>query len=221
MSDDRLAHWTDTDTTVRLDVRSVRGLAHPLRLKMLGILRTDGPATSTTLAARLGLNTGATSYHLRQLASYGFIVEDDERGTGRERWWRAAHATTYFDRTALSGDEAGEAFLRSIGQIYAERIQRAADEYATLPEAWREASNLSDWVLRLTPDETRRLTGELFDVLTRYRRHDPESSEPAPPGAVPVMVQIQAFPRGNALPDAEPVEADGSRPGAGAEELAP
>ena len=55
---------------------------------MLGMLRIDGPATATSLAARLGINTGQTSYHLRQLAQHGFVVDDDERGNGRERWWK-------------------------------------------------------------------------------------------------------------------------------------
>lgn len=198
-ADDNLPAWADPDRTVRLDAKSVRGLAHPLRLKILGMLRTEGPATATTLAARLNLNTGATSYHLRQLATYGFIVEDSSRGTTRERWWRAAHGATYFDRKTLSGDEGGEAFRRSVGQIYIERIQRGADEYATLPREWQEASVLSDAVLRITPAETRQLMSELFDVLARYRAHDPESPEPAPPGAVPVSIQLQALPHAHAI----------------------
>jgi DNA-binding transcriptional ArsR family regulator len=211
--DDQLADEIRAGETIRLDARSVRGLAHPIRLKILGLLRSDGAATATTLASRLGLNTGATSYHLRQLAAYGFIVEDVDRGSGRERWWRAAHATTYFDRRALSGEETGEAFLRSVGQIYAERIQRAADEYATLPQAWREASSLSDWLLRLTPNETHQLTSELFDVLRRYRRHDPTSPEPGPPGAVPVSVQIQAIPRAYSVAEPDPsTETEGGTP---------
>src|SRR5690606_35719062 len=102
--------------------------AHPIRLKILGILRTDGPATATTLAGRLALNTGATSYHLRQLAAYGFIVEDTGRGHGRERWWRAAHPITVFDRDESAVAETGEAFVRSLGQILAEDIQRATDQ---------------------------------------------------------------------------------------------
>lgn len=195
--------WSDPERTVRLDARSVRALAHPLRLKILGILRTEGPATASTLASRLGLNTGATSYHLRQLAAYGFIVEDPDRGSARQRWWRAAHTVTYFDREALSGDETGEAFVRSVGQIYSERIQGAIDGYATLPEEWRQAFHLSDLVMRLTPAETRRLTTELLEVLRRYRRHDPDSGEPAPPGAIPVSVQFQALPHVHALAEGE------------------
>ena len=73
---------------------ALRALSHPVRLRMLALLRTEGPATATTLAARLGLNTGATSYHLRQLAEHGFVVDDPERGDGRDRWWQAAHRAT-------------------------------------------------------------------------------------------------------------------------------
>jgi len=36
------------------DVTALKALAHPVRLRMLGMLRIDGPATATQLAARLG-----------------------------------------------------------------------------------------------------------------------------------------------------------------------
>lgn len=194
MSEDSAISQQRTAETVRLDARSVRGLAHPHRVKILSLLRTDGPATATSLAARLGLNTGATSYHLRQLAAYGFIVEDPSRGTARERWWRAAHVMTQFDREALSTDVTGEAFLRSIGQIYIERIQLAIDQQSTLPPEWHRAGTLSDWVFRLTPAEARRLTSEIYEVMGRYRLHDPDDPGYAPEDAVRFSVQIQAFP---------------------------
>src|SRR5689334_18050094 len=75
------------------DVTALKALAHPVRLRMLGMLRIDGPATATPLAARLGLNSGATSYHLRQLAQYGFI-EDAPATSRRDRWWKASHEIT-------------------------------------------------------------------------------------------------------------------------------
>ncbi|BBJ43426.1 hypothetical protein SSPO_061440 [Streptomyces antimycoticus] len=77
-----------------LDPRTLRGLAHPLRMRLLTALREYGPATASQLAARLGESSGATSYHLRQLATYGFVEDDPERGKGRERWWKAAHRGT-------------------------------------------------------------------------------------------------------------------------------
>ncbi|WP_336619167.1 helix-turn-helix domain-containing protein [Defluviimonas aestuarii] len=75
---------------------------HPDRLRMLGLLRVGGPATATGLAERMDLNSGATSYHLRQLASYGFIEAVDELGTQRERWWRARHDATLYLATTMA-----------------------------------------------------------------------------------------------------------------------
>jgi predicted ArsR family transcriptional regulator len=161
---------------------------------MLALLRDEGPSTATRLAERLGLNTGATSYHLRQLDNYGFIVEEQGRGTGRERWWRAAHQTTRSSGAEL-GDEEGEltdAYLRSLAAMYADSTQRAIDEWQTLPASWRGAGTLSDFALRLTPEELKSLVGEFLQLLSRYRRHD--ASE-APEQSLPVIVQLQAFPR--------------------------
>ena len=37
-----------------LDARSLKLLAHPLRVRIVGSLRADGPATATLLGERLG-----------------------------------------------------------------------------------------------------------------------------------------------------------------------
>lgn len=187
----------------RPDARSLRGLAHPVRLRMLGILRTDGPSTATGLAARLGLNTGATSYHLRQLAAHGFVVEDATRGNGRDRWWRAAHRMTHIDveRVDQEDREAGAAFFRGVVQIYSEHMLAAVEEMPMLPAAWRGAGTFSDDILRLSADETRQLARELHEVVGRYRRANPSSTASAPDGTVPVPVaiQVQLFPRPGVL----------------------
>lgn len=186
-------------SVARPDARSLRGLAHPVRLRMLGILRTDGPATATTLAARLGLNTGATSYHLRQLAAHGFVVEDASRGNARDRWWRAAHRLTQIDLASVSAEdrEAGAAFFRGVVQIYAENMLAAVEEMSLLPSAWQGAGSFSDEMLRLTPAETRQLASELHEVVARYRRDSP--SAVASEETVPVSLQYQLFPRPGVL----------------------
>ena len=66
-------------STAQLDSVRLRTLAHPARARLLGLLRIEGPATATALAQRLGTNSGQTSYHLRQLAAVGLVVEDTER----------------------------------------------------------------------------------------------------------------------------------------------
>jgi predicted ArsR family transcriptional regulator len=188
---------------VTLDARNLRGIAHPVRVRLLGMLRDEGPSTATRLADRLGLNSGATSYHLRQLESYGFIVEDEDRGNGRERWWRAAHQSTVARGAELLRSEAGdlaEAYLRSIAAVYADAMQRAIDEWGTLPDSWRGIGTLSDFALRLAPAELKELLDEILAVVSRRRRHDEQA---APEDSVPVTLQIQAFPKPGALPPAE------------------
>lgn len=69
------------------DTARARGLAHPLRVRLLGALQEAGRGTATSLAAALGESTGATSYHLRQLARHGLVAED--AAPGRARWWRS------------------------------------------------------------------------------------------------------------------------------------
>src|SRR3954451_23671612 len=86
------------------DPEALEALAHPLRGRLLGLLRADGPATASGLAERVGESSGVTSYHLRKLAEVGFVEEDQERGTRRERWWRAAHTSTSWSPSDFLGN---------------------------------------------------------------------------------------------------------------------
>ena len=174
----------------------LKALTHPVRVRMLGMLRIDGPATATTLAARLGLNTGATSYHLRQLAERGFVEEDTERGNGRDRWWRAAHRYTTTD--TASGDTPDErgtmdAYLQSVVVVMTELLQRSVEELALLPEEWRDTTTYSDWVLRLTPARARRLVEHLVSEMSAVDEEDDEE-------AAEYVVQVSAFPYPGKVP---------------------
>lgn len=200
MADKPLGITPDPDRDLVLDSRALRGIAHPLRVRLLGLLRENGPSTATRLAAAVGTTSGATSYHLRQLATYGFIVPDegaDEDGRQpRERWWRAAHRSTFFDTTSTSGspedEAAAEVYLRSVAQAYARRVEAALDEAPGLPD-WREVGALNDYPLRLDPAATARLTEELEEVIARYPRYEPQQD--LAEGERPVTVQLQIFPR--------------------------
>jgi DNA-binding transcriptional ArsR family regulator len=170
---------------------ALRALAHPVRLRLLGLLRVDGPSTATRLAERLGLNSGATSYHLRQLAQHGFVVEDAERGNSRDRWWRAAHRSTRWDDDTpdAAARDAGDAFVQAAAVVCTEQLQRAIEERPMLPQAWRQATTHSDWVLNLTPERGAELTRRLEFVIEEYA-----SDEPAQ-GAAQLMLQMHLFPR--------------------------
>lgn len=184
-------------TAITPDPTALKALSHPVRLRMLGLLRADGPATASSLALRLGLNSGATSYHLRQLHQHGFVVDDTERGNGRERWWRAAHRSTMLDRDAVrAAPEEAEAYMRSVAAIYAERMERWLSEEAAMPPRWQEVGTLSDQQFRLTPDEVERLHADLGAVFDRYRKeYDArDAPESVPDGAALVSVQWQIMP---------------------------
>ncbi|MEU7751900.1 helix-turn-helix domain-containing protein [Micromonospora sp. NPDC049101] len=180
---------------VDLDGRQVRVLAHPLRMRLLGSLRIDGPATATALAEKLGTNTGATSYHLRQLAEVGLVSEDADRGTGRQRWWQAAHDVSHFEPTDFDDDPDARAAVQWIQTDQVRLMAELAERWMAVEHhqsrAWRDAVGMSDLVLPLDPARLRALSGDLWAVLMRYR--DEAVTEAS--DAKPVHVFLAGFPR--------------------------
>jgi DNA-binding transcriptional ArsR family regulator len=189
------------ERTYRLeDPEALRALAHPLRGRLLAALRIDGPATASMLARRYGESSGATSYHLRMLARYGFVEDDPDHAAGRERWWRAAHELTDWSPAAFLDAEPGEAeaarqFMRRVVADYARWQARWIDELAGWSPEWQDASELSDIAMRLTPSQLKALREELLATVFRYRDAGPEGDE-----AERVVVLVQAFPQTGPLP---------------------
>ncbi|MBL1097424.1 winged helix-turn-helix domain-containing protein [Streptomyces coffeae] len=179
----------------RLDAHSLRGLAHPLRMRLYELLSLDGPATATLLAQRLGENTGTVSWHLRHLAEHGFIEEDTARGTKRERWWRGTGVINDLRIADFRDDPdahgALSVYLRELIQQYFSRVMTYVGE--DWDERWRNAGTVADWRdLRMTPSQLRALNTELMGVIAR---HAPAADTAPDPEALPVVVQLQSFPR--------------------------
>ncbi|MFD0152772.1 ArsR/SmtB family transcription factor [Streptomyces sp. NPDC055721] len=186
---------------IELDTAALRVLAHPLRVSVLTLLRERGPSTATRIADELGINPGSASYHLRRLASGGLIVEQPDRGTGRERWWRSAHRQSIHDPAAAPAEqrEAGRAYTHAVALAAADRLRRAAHEVPLLPQEWLDVAAYSDFLLHLTPHNLDRMRAEIFEVISRYRHGENE----APEGSSPIALHVQAFPvLGPALPSA-------------------
>jgi DNA-binding transcriptional ArsR family regulator len=172
----------DMTDAIELDPRRLRALAHPLRVRLLSLLRKDGPATATLLAKRVGESSGATSYHLRQLAAYGFVEDDpDHGGAGRRRWWRATDTYTTWRDTDFSYDPELRRQLHWVETWLAER--------AAWDKSWVAAADLSDWTLQLTATQLTALREELHAVLLRY------GELPVEPDAEQILVNLHAFPR--------------------------
>ena len=191
-------------TTITPDATAMRALAHPVRLRLLGLLRSDGPATATSLAQRLGLNSGATSYHLRQLATHGFVEDDPERGTGRDRWWKAAHQSTMTDDAVAEtpeGREVVDAYTQAIAVVHTEMLQRAMEDAPSLPLDWRRPSGLSDWHLRLTPERAHELMEAIYAVVGSWQEDDADPENPG--GTAEFVVHLHSFPRPGTLAPAD------------------
>jgi DNA-binding transcriptional ArsR family regulator len=188
--------YQPTERDVVLDARRLKALAHPLRIKIVGLLRQHGPATATQLAERLGVNSGATSYHLRQLAEAGLVAEDAERGNARDRWWRAVHPRSYFNEVDLlrSEPDLSGAYLHAVADAMAETVSHAIDQIPTLPKAWQEACDMSDFNFQLTAAQLKQLREELYVVLGKYES-DPNSDSPKPRGSRRVTAHLNLFPR--------------------------
>jgi DNA-binding transcriptional ArsR family regulator len=156
----------------RLDARSLRALAHPLRVRILGSLRTEGPATASMLGGRLGESSGATSYHLRVLEEHGFVTEDTSRGTARERWWEPSYDMTSWRSEEFLDDPEGRAADQWLIGFHARTAMGWIDEWVThrttaSPE-WFAAGEMSDYAARMTPSQVRALSAAVHEVVLRH-----------------------------------------------------
>lgn len=189
----------DPARDVLLSPSAMRGLVNPLRLRLLELLQADGPSTATELGRRVGQSTGVTSYHLRVLAQHGFIVEDEERGDDRDRWWRAVHRSTSFS-FRVPGDPATEDTVDQAAQFIRLNVEashrRAIDWVDTLPSQVDELAALpwtaSDWPLTLTHDQARMVVTAVRELVAQFQR-DPEAATDDP-DAVRAHAQFQLFP---------------------------
>ncbi|WP_406353660.1 helix-turn-helix domain-containing protein [Streptomyces hirsutus] len=177
-----------------LDARSLRGLAHPLRMRLLDALRFGGPATASQLAAKLGESSGATSYHLRQLAAHGFIEDAPERGKGRERWWKAVHKGLSFDDALLTDASpevrgAADLYLHEVATTQTRDLSTWLGNRSTWPEEWNRTWDMSSATLRLTPELTRELVEKMHALVETYRDRAVDEDD-----AAQVRIHTHAFP---------------------------
>ncbi|MER5944934.1 winged helix-turn-helix domain-containing protein [Streptomyces sp. NPDC001904] len=174
------------------DVDSLKALAHPLRQRLLTWLQRHGSATSADLAGEFGEDRGGTSYHLRQLARFGFVEEDVARSAGRRKYWRAVPQDVRLPRRT-DGPEAGAA-AEEIARQWQERAERDLAAFLrTGREAYGDfgtAAMHSFGGTHLTAEELARFGEEYVALLSRWHR----TPEAAASGARYVSVVFHAFP---------------------------
>jgi DNA-binding MarR family transcriptional regulator len=190
------------------DARTLRALTHPVRIALLESLLLHGAQTATEAAEQIGETPTTCSFHLRQLAKYGF-VEEAGGGSGRARPWQLTTIGLSF--APASGDREAEVASEATVRLFRERqLGRYETWRATrsaYPAAWREAAADSEYLFYLTPAELEQLNAEVHAVLSRWFDLENRVTDPArrPPGSAPVEALLFDF------PIAPPIPQDGGR----------
>jgi DNA-binding transcriptional ArsR family regulator len=154
------------------DPRLVKALAHPIRVRILGILE-HRTATPKELAAELGLPLENTSYHVRTLKKFGFIklerkrqvrgaVEHHYRAVARPRVsakaWEQMPESLKQAMNAANISQLSELVNRGVAQGKFSRPESQLQRmpYTVDDEGFREASAiLSDALERISEVEKR------------------------------------------------------------------
>lgn len=180
----------------------LRALAHPRRLQITDLLLARGPLTATQCAAALDDSAASCSYHLRQLARFGFVEEADG-GQGRNRPWRYVPIGNRIDAGGTPAERAAaEALGAVIDARNLSRISRYVERRSADP--WRESASSSDWAVRLTEEELVELASAFVALVAPLQRRT--FAGEAPDGARLVDVLTYLLPR----PDEQPGGPHGS-----------
>lgn len=176
------------------DSRELRALAHPVRLMLMQVLYERGSATATEVAEVIGESPANCSWHLRQLAKYGFIKEA-ERRKGRQRPWRPVGTPLSWghgdepDDVAAASDELSTVLMdQALAGLRSWLAWRRTD-----PAEWQQAAAFAESSTWLTADELAEVNAAIAEILFRHRRRktDPMTR---PDGARRVRMFAWAIP---------------------------
>lgn len=159
------------------DPRALRAIAHPLRLRLLEEL-AQGPATATELAERVAESPANCSWHLRQLARYGY-VEEAGAGPGRRRPWRIVAEVRRLgsdDETDAEAIDAGDEVGSMLAANEFDAMRRWYAHRRREPARWRRAGFYNQGVAWLTSEELSEMEAEIMEIMVRHlnRAADPD-----------------------------------------------
>ena len=118
----------------------------------------------------MGESPSNCSFHLRQLAKYGF-VEEAEGGTGRQRPWRVVHVGMRVTDVHEDTDTAlaAGALERVVHERWLSRARAGMEQRQLLPDEWRAVTGSDQMTLYVTPAEMKELNDELLAPLPLSR----------------------------------------------------
>lgn len=172
----------------------MRALTHPVRLALLEVLATEGPLTATEAGELIGESPTTCSFHFRQLEKYGF-VEEASVGPGRQRHWKIAQGGMRFSDTNEDPEAniAATSLARLVTDRAIARMQNFHDTKTNYSKDWQQASDSTEAVLFVTPQELSELNADILELLNRHRERL-TNVEQRPAGALLVEVLLFTYP---------------------------
>ena len=159
------------------DSAVLAAMAHPLRRRLMDVLRVDGPSTVTMMAGRTGQAAGNISHHLKTLAACGLVEEVPELARDRrERWWRLVSAGTRWASRDFGGDSAAEAVEAAASSLALDRQVQFVRDYLSasqeVRDTWREGPFSTESWLRVTDAELGEFALEVIDLHRRWAERE-------------------------------------------------
>ena len=153
------------------DPRILRAISHPVRTRILDELGAGGPQRAADMAKVLGVPANQASFHLRQLAKYGLVVEaPEEARDGRDRVWRAVHEAGFNINTAdIAQAPGGRAAVTVFRRQWTAGAHDAVDR-AEFAERRKDIMVMvSDTGIRLTKADAEAFAAELTQLVDDWR----------------------------------------------------
>jgi DNA-binding transcriptional ArsR family regulator len=180
------------------DPKAIRALAHPLRLDLLQLLGGGGPATAAECGRLLGASQASCSFHLRQLAKYGFVEDAGPGHDRRERRWRVPDARL---RVRIAADH-DSAVRQELERLVVEREMQAILDYsgrgAGADPGWGGKAGIVTTMAVVSPDEAAEIKEKWIALLAPYITRARGGEREDRPGQRHVRYFMAATP----LPDA-------------------
>ncbi|MFI7645378.1 ArsR/SmtB family transcription factor [Micromonospora sp. NPDC049460] len=155
------------------DSRVLTALSHPLRRRLMDVLKVHGPSTVGQLAERTDQAPANVSHHLRVLAGAELLEEAPELARDRrERWWRLVSRGVRWSQSDFDADPAARAVADAATSLNLDRHVALARAWHATDEAsqaaWPSGPFSTDRWLHLTDEELAELGREVNDLLARW-----------------------------------------------------
>ncbi|KJE75486.1 winged helix-turn-helix domain-containing protein [Ferrimicrobium acidiphilum] len=158
------------ETKRLIEAQAMRALTHPVRIALLEVLAVHQPLTATQAGELIQETATTCSFHLRQLAKYGF-VEEAGRGKGRERPWKLVNIGFSIKEEDL--DAEGRIAADVLMSVYFRRALERFDQWQrthrSYPEELNRASAADQNALFVTTTELAEINAKVREILMTYR----------------------------------------------------